>query len=76
MTTKKEEIKDVLWQAIIDRASAPPDGSWREAVDEILIACALDCTSSHDDPTTVLAKMIEWHVQTALDPSVSVRLKP
>ena len=54
-----------------DRGSAPPDGSWRQAVDEALIACALDCTSSHDDPKAALSKLIDWHVQVALDPAVS-----
>lgn len=54
-----------------DRASAPPDGSWRQAIDEALIMCALDCTSSHDDPRAALSRLIDWHVQVALDPSVS-----
>ena len=54
-----------------DRAGAPPDGSWRQAIDEALIVCALDCTSSHDDPKASLAKLIKWHVQVALDPAVS-----
>ena len=54
-----------------DRAGAPPDGSWRQAIDEALIVCALDCTSSHDDPKAALSKLIDWHVQVALDPAVS-----
>lgn len=54
-----------------DRASAPPDGSWRQAIDEALIMCALDCPSSHDDPRAALSRLIDWHVQVALDPSVS-----
>ena len=54
-----------------DRAQQPPDASWRFAIDQARIVNCLDCTTSADDPVKSLAELIQWEVQTALDPSVS-----
>jgi hypothetical protein len=44
---------------------------WRQAVDEALIAHALDCTGPGDDPKEKVKELIEWAVTIATDPRVS-----
>jgi hypothetical protein len=44
---------------------------WRQAVDEALIAHALDCTGPSDDPKEKVKELIEWAVTIATDPRVS-----
>jgi hypothetical protein len=44
---------------------------WRQAVDEALIAHALDCTGPGDDPKEKVKELIEWAVTIATDPRVA-----
>jgi hypothetical protein len=45
---------------------------WRDAVDDALVVSCLDSTCDDESPRDALARLIEWHVQIALDPSVSL----
>jgi len=53
------------------KALAGEQNPWRQAVDEALIAHALDCTGPGDDPKEKVKELIEWAVTIATDPRVS-----
>jgi hypothetical protein len=53
------------------KALAAEQNPWRQAVDEALIAHALDCTGPGDDPKEKVKELIEWAVTIATDPRVS-----
>lgn len=41
---------------------------WKDAVTE---ACVVSCIGFSDDPKSTLVNLIQWEIQTALDPAVS-----
>lgn len=48
------------------------EASWRAAVDEMLTVCG---GVASDDPRESINRLIDWHVQVALDPTVSSEAK-
>jgi hypothetical protein len=56
---------------MIESALSQRTDPWRQAVDEALIAHALDCTGPGDDPKEKVKELIEWAVTIATDPRVS-----
>ena len=68
--------EDLVKRAALDEAIASERteqqaNPWRQAVDEALIAHALDCTGPGDDPKEKVKELIEWAVTIATDPRVS-----
>mgnify|MGYP000258098809 FL=1 len=66
-----DEARDGPWPVLPAASPAPaqPD-PWREAIDEELIALDL-CISEGESPKDAVKRLIDWHVQVALDPAVS-----
>lgn len=64
-----EKLRDAIAQRVADVAK-PTFGAheWREAVDHMLSVCHMVAS---DDPRESIDRLISWHVQVALDPSVS-----
>jgi hypothetical protein len=56
---------------MIEAALSQRTDPWRQAVDEALIAHALDCTGPGDDPKEKVKELIEWAVTIATDPRVA-----
>jgi hypothetical protein len=52
-------------------ALAAEQNHWRQAIDDALIAHALDCTGPGDDPKEKVKELIEWAVTIATDPRVA-----
>lgn len=51
----------------------PQSNPWAQAIDDALVAACLDCTTPESDPKKELARLLEWTVAIALDPTVSER---
>lgn len=57
--------------ALAGQHSEQQANPWRQAVDEALIAHALDCTGPGDDPKEKVKELIEWAVTIATDHRVA-----
>lgn len=44
---------------------------WRQAIDHEMVVAHLGVAKPEDDPSALLRKIIQWHVDVALDPAVS-----
>lgn len=53
------------------QAGRASNDQWRIAVDEALMASALDCTTPDSDPKDCINKLLAWNQEVALDPQVS-----
>jgi hypothetical protein len=47
------------------------NNSWKEAVVEQLVSIGIYNPSHDDDPVKAVANLLDWEIQTALDPKVS-----
>jgi hypothetical protein len=70
-TTRPQAIAGWNRRAALAQRTEQRTDPWRQAVDEALIAHALDCTGPGDDPKEKVKELIEWAVTIATDPRVS-----
>lgn len=70
-TTRPQAIAGWNRRAALAQRTEQRTDPWRQAVDEALIAHALDCTGPGDDPKEKVKELIEWAVTIATDPRVA-----
>lgn len=65
--------KAALLKFVQQIASKDSDGcdKWRQAIDHEMVVAHLGVAKPEDDPAALLHKIIQWHVDVALDPAVS-----
>lgn len=73
MPTYRDSWTEAQWVGWKARANLEKPNLWKTAIDEALVVSCLDCIGDDETPEKALARLIEWEIEIALDPTVSSR---